>query len=248
MSTGLLRGLAARALGVGAPLRSQRARSFGGPAADPATGVEPAPWDTPPQAAAWRQAVVPASPAHGSKGATGALLDDWVAESAAAAPAAVVTPHAKEQTPRREGTHRSAGQLNRDPSPAPPPALVVTADVAPVAAPQPEHHASQGHTRSAETAVRTNRVEIPAALLPLSAPPRLPLPPAASGSMALRRAQATRAAATEAPTEVHVSIGRVELTALAPTANTRTSARREAPAGRSLADYLRGGAGSKSPT
>jgi hypothetical protein len=55
-----------------------------------------------------------------------------------------------------------------------------------------------------------------------------------------RRKEATHDAA---PTEVHVSIGRIELVAPAPPAAARTVSPRAARSTVSLADYLRGGGG-----
>jgi hypothetical protein len=86
---------------------------------------------------------------------------------------------------------------------------------------------------------------VPSPLLPLSAPPALPPPMAVNAASPGRRADRHRQAAAEAPTEVHVSIGRVDLTALAPTAAARSPVRRDGPAGHSLADYLRGNAGKR---
>jgi hypothetical protein len=52
-------------------------------------------------------------------------------------------------------------------------------------------------------------------------------------------AHAARAAAAASPTEVHVSIGRVELTALAPAPARRAERPRDAVGARDLNDYLR---------
>lgn len=246
MSMGLLRGLAARALGLDAPLRSQRVRSFEGLSTDPTPAVEPTPLAPPPQAAPWQQPVAPISSMRGNTDTGVAALDTSAAGSRATAPGAVVRRQADEPIHVRDGPHPPASPLHRDPAPVPPPTPFVAAQDAAAAAPQPEHHAPQPTTNAPAPRVRTIQVELPAPLLPLSAPARLP-PPAASVSTPAHRGQASRTAAAEAPTEVHVSIGRVELTALAPTTGTRTPARREAPTGRSLADYLRG-PGGKRPT
>jgi len=102
----------------------------------------------------------------------------------------------------------------------------------------------------ASTAQRTPTLPTPAAPPTLPATPALLLPrstalPVATtaphiAATARSRREARERSAAAAPTEVHVSIGRVELTALAQAAAPRTTPRRDASAGRSLADYLRG--------
>ncbi len=72
--------------------------------------------------------------------------------------------------------------------------------------------------------------------------PRESPPPRSANAIKPRRArQPARAAAMASPTEVHVSIGRVELTALglAPAPTPRTVRPRDSGA-RGLSDYLRG--------
>lgn len=247
MSTGTLRGLAARALGLATPLRSQRARGFDGLSADSAAGGEPTPLPTTPQTAPW---MAPLAPVVGETraitDAPEAALDPPALESRIAATADAVRRRADAPTQGRDRLNLLAGPLSRHPSPAPLRAQVITQDITALAPARREHPASPGSTNVAAPAARTFHVEVPAPLLPLSALARLP-PAAAHVSTPIRRGQPSGTAAAEAPTEVHVSIGRVELTALAPTTAARTLARRETPAGRSLADYLRG-TGGKRPT
>ncbi|MBC7992233.1 MAG: hypothetical protein H7Z15_03180 [Rhizobacter sp.] len=82
-------------------------------------------------------------------------------------------------------------------------------------------------------------LSLPSPLLPEQ--PTLPVVSATGHNPTLTRHEriTTRnAPAAERPTEVHVSIGRVELTALAPPPNAARPARTREPS-RSLADYLR---------
>lgn len=244
MSNGLLRGLAARALGLDTPLRSQRTRSFDGLSAEPAWADEPSPFEAAAKARSRKPSAAPQNAERASTDAHEAPHGASAADAGAATPTAGAGRRADEPAPGHHGIHPPAVPSDRNASRAPPRAAAATASAAAVAAPRRDAHGTQRPATVAAPSARTIRVEIPAPLLPLSAPARLPTAAAASGSTPMRRGP--RTAAAETPTEVHVSIGRIELSAPAPTANTRTPARREAPAGRSLADYLRG-AGGKRP-
>lgn len=84
--------------------------------------------------------------------------------------------------------------------------------------------------------------EVPAPLLPPQAPQALPAHSATPLSPASNPAPhdtRRRGPAHDSVTEVHVSIGRVELTALAPAPSAARSAPRSREPSRSLADYLR---------
>jgi hypothetical protein len=244
VSLGLLRGLAARALGVDTPLRSQRVHSGGQPA-EPDFAGEPAPWAALPQADAGRppsppphapsdreeprtaalEASTPAHPLTAAQRLEKSPQGDHVerANSARTAPAAAHSRPATTQVPSRAATDAAAA----------------TTPVQREAQSSPQHAAVTPATPIAPMA-RTVQHAVPAPLLPLSAPPALPPPVAVNASSPERRDGRHRHGAAQAPTEVHVSIGRVELTALAPTTAARAPARREGPAGHSLAEYLRG--------
>jgi len=257
--TGLLRGLAARALGQEASLRSQRAAALpwrAGP-------VEPAPWvadagllrakgaappddahapAATPHSGVARQAEpllrATATPAA-AVGASGTPASTAVDRPAAKAQASVQQPVLAVPPPgRAKGALAQAvtplGQLTPPTPPTPPTPLVPLTPSA---------------ERTVEVAVRRD----PGAWGPDQFNPT-PLLPAATQAPATAFASATpahsdrRAAspAAQSPREVHISIGRVELTALAasPSAPSaqRHAPRREPGDGRSLAEYLRAGA------
>ncbi len=88
-------------------------------------------------------------------------------------------------------------------------------------------------------------VEWPARLMPTQGLPRLLLSPGEARAAAAAKTPSREAAQ---PTEVHVSIGRVELTAVPPNAPSRTPPRRATSEPISLADYLRGGPPRGRPT
>lgn len=246
MSTGLLRGLAARAMGLDAPLRSQRVRGVQGLSVDPTRVIEPGPSAPGAPAVPWQEPVARVSRAGGETDPGMAGAGSSAAGAGARAPgAAAVTRQAAPPAQGPDGPSPPASPWHRDPTRVWAPAPLAAAQAAAVAAPSPEQLASHSAAGAAAPMLPAMPHGFPPALLPLSVPARLP-PPAPHGQAPMHRARSSQTAAAEAPTEVHVSIGRVELTALAPTAGTRTPARREAPAGRSLADYLRGPGGKRS--
>lgn len=256
MSAGLLQGLAARALGLDVPLRSQRVRNFDKPLADEAPAVDPEWLATNPQAATLRPLAALASPPGPGTVVRSALDEGRAAEPfdavppavPPAVPLAVPIQNQSEPSQGRGGLQPRANPQQVAPSPAQPsaPALVAPPPVAARADLQPAPAASKVAAGAAMHKGDTLSVQAPAPLLPLSAPTRL-LRPTAQGPVALQRryaaVSAAALAAAQAPTEVHVSIGRVELTALAPAPTARPPMRREAAAGHSLADYLRGQSG-----
>jgi hypothetical protein len=226
VTTGPLRGLASRALGLERPLRSLRAPSFENLASD----------ETP-----LAQAVAPVTLLHlagtaesRQRAATSSPLGTVIEVSA--------------QTPA-DALEGAAPASLAEP-PAPRPARVVSASLA-RAAPSPyariaaenEPRASTGSTVSERSLPPTTATEsTPAPLMPLRTTPILPRASLRAEHRATSSAPA-RPAAALIPTEVHVSIGRVELIAAPPrpaAAASRSAPRRDDADGRSLAAYLRG--------
>ncbi len=243
MSRGLLHGLAERALGVAQPLRSQLVAPATGVAGDePAAGLTP---DGP--AAAALAPLVP-SRTSGVRAAgqppqpplPRAKSDSAVAETR---PRAVAPPMAGEGivqavpagpvVPRVPVARAVAAVIGRHAVQHEPDTRAVAAQ--PAREPFIAAAASQPPAPSARSLVQ-------------EPPPLLPAQPAAWPSHAAPMIRAATGARFEAraavpvaerPTEVHVSIGRVELTALAPSTNGARPAPRARDSGRSLADYLR---------
>lgn len=239
MSTGLLHGLAARALGVAQPLRAQRSPTFG-PGVDDGAGDEVVATGATPQ----RDAAAPGrDPAQSGQAPVATAAPRSTAPSATAdRPKAAAT----QLSPARSGADPGAGAGRETVA-----ALVERRHpAAAVTSIEPARHAPSSESARRPPAPPSLPAD-PSAPNPAPAP-LMPLQPPATRPATGAAAPASRRQAPAAPansTEVHVSIGRVELTALAPTVPPRTATRREAADGRSLADYLRGtgSPGSKRP-
>lgn len=241
---GLLRGLAARALGQERPLRSQRAVAVElGAGAIPVHDDPPRPLahvsDEPAAVGEQLSALArPAQPAVRMPPVPAGIVTPTLATpplSLAGDPAAtagVALRGPKHGEPAMQGVWRPGAtevqhSAARDGIP----------DIDPVSA-TPRVAPSVMRTVDDQAAAPTLP---PAALLP-EAPASPWMASVASSDRERVARSAGRRTNADVTTEVHVSIGRVELTALPPTgtAAPRPAPRRDTGDGRSLADYLRG--------
>lgn len=236
MSDGLLQRLAERALGLAQPLRSQRAAPSLGTL--PALPVQADPALVMPSAAADREVDTPrvAQAVRSADAVPAATKTQHVPAPQVPAPTRAVAPPL---LPRHTTQAVSAQPVSDKPSDdfvMAPAALPAMAFVLPLAAPpqamdRPLAHADPRPVDSTWLA--------PLPLLPEQPPQAASLrSPLDSRAPALHERSTMRTASSERPTEVHVSIGRVELTALAPPPNAARPARTREPS-RSLSDYLR---------
>ena len=242
MSHGLLQRLAERALGVAQPLRAQRAQPVWAGASHEREAETPAAVapvrderSEPHRAAPILPAAEPALPTPNA--ARVEVPQPLVAARAEASPPALHQTARPRPAPQRDETTSVVPVIARPAQTARSPLIPARSAAVEPGAKQPP----PPHTEVAAAAAWPD-------LLPLlPEQPTLPVaPPAGRDHPALRRERiASRTApAAERPTEVHVSIGRVELTALAPPPGAARPARTREPS-RSLADYLRpGGKGS----
>lgn len=244
MSHGLLQRLAERALGVAQPLRAQQVRPASAGAlhereADAPTTVAPAHDE----------------PSELRRAATKVLAPEVALPTPHTARVAVAQPHelvgaiASPPDLARAVLPQRAPQRDEATSAAP----VIAHPAQPVLAPMTPARSATLESATKRPPLPRPQAEAAAAKawpdpLPLL-PEQLALPVASPAGHVhsptrLERITSRKAPAAERSNEVHVSIGRVELTALAPPASTARPARTREPS-RSLADYLRpGGKGS----
>lgn len=215
---GLLHALAQRALGLETPLRSKRAHRRESAAPDalqattPDLDVHQPALANEPRAATQTPTAAPATPIVASAASPPLPGPARQPASASFQPGA--------QLPARRDESSAA-------TTAPPQPGAATAAVRPAASRPP-------------ATVPAVLPPAPELLLPRNTPPPAVASQPNMPATARSRSQARARSAASTPTEVHVSIGRVELTALSQPGAPRTVARRDATAGRSLADYLRG--------
>ena len=244
MTSGLLQRLAEQTLGLAQPLRSQLAMS--------GSGARPQQRTVPPESIEQPAQQPGALPPQGELGepaehsrvtvlqteAPPQLVkqsrSDWQAEAPPprrTAPAATITARPLAQAVAAVLPAASGQRGEQSVEPAAPVSAVPsrTGLLALDTAPQPE-----------AARERPSAWHEPVALLPEQPAPRVAVPRHPASRRERIEARVMQAAAAQ-PTEVHISIGRIELSALAPPPSTARPTAREREAGRSLADYLRPG-------
>ena len=238
MSRGLLQRLADRALGLAQPLRPQRAMPLPSVSQAPTVHADESIAAPPTQADRDAQPTQAAA-VRSAEAVTSMIKTPRLMASSALVPAPVAAaPSASRHTPQAVA-HQPVGDKPSAAVIAPlvaPAAMPSMATLVPVAKPPQAMAQPLAH---AESRLADPSWPAPLPLLP-EQPAHAALPRSASDPHApiSQQRSARRTAAAERPTEVHVSIGRVELTALAPSASAARPARTREPS-RSLADYLR---------
>lgn len=220
----LLRGLAERALGTARPVRSQRASPLRALQRDASVAALPASETT---SMTQRPAETPSLGVQPQPHST--------ATPAREAPTSI---YMETHIPPLVVLHRT--EPDAAPSKLATPATAHRAGAAPQA-PQSPHTPRMASGDPLPPAHDHASMPDPEPLVNRRAPPPRESPPPRSANAITphRERQPSRTAAMPSPTEVHVSIGRVELTALAPAPTPRAARPRDSSA-RSLSDYLRG--------